>query len=373
MEAVHRVVKDARETMKNIRRVANDVRKAVNDAREVANDVPLTEVVRGDSNFFGRASITPRVRSHLARRSRKSPMNRPYSPSTLRIMEPGTPTPTAAPPHDPSRDPERGPFRVHHVHSGDRYELDRAHPVYCAPVGGDGSVTNLLGALVLASDAKVTQAGIDTGYALAEDTLRAPDIAIGNVPDAPGWVAGAPLLAVEYASRGQDEAHLQRRIGDLLAAGTTQVWVVRLLGERHVEVHTRDQPVRLARPGETLTAPEALREPVPVEALFDPEAAWKESLKHLLQRQGYESLGDVYNKGHDEGRDEARIEMVTEHFALRLGRELTDRERDTLARRLRAFGHTALTRVAFTHDAAQTAAWLDASDDALPVVSRTER
>ena len=300
-------------------------------------------------------------------------MNRPYTPSTLRIMEPATPTPTTAPPREPSHDPERGPFRVHHVRSGDRYELDRGHPVYCAPVGGDGSVTNLLGALVLASDAKVTQAGIDTGYALTDDTLRAPDIAIGNVPDAPGWVAGAPLLAVEYASRSQNEEHLQRRIRDLLAAGTTQVWVVRLLDERHVEVHTRDNPMRLARPGETLTAPEALREPVPVEALFDPEAAWKESLKHLLQRQGYDNLNDVYEKGRDEGRDEARAEMIREHFALRLGRELTDRERDTLARRLRTLGYAALTRVAFTHDAAQTTAWLDASDDALPVVSPIER
>ena len=291
-------------------------------------------------------------------------MNRPYSPSTLRIMEPGTPTSTT-PPHDPARDPERGPFRVQHVNSGDRYELDRGHPVYCAPVGGDGSVTNLLGALVLASDAKVTQAGIDTGYALGEDTLRAPDIAIGNVPDAPGWVAGTPTLAVEYASRGQNEAHLQRRITDLLAAGTTQVWVVRLLGERHVEVHTRDQPVRIARPGERLSAPEALREPVPVEALFDPEAAWRESLKHLLQREGYESLGDVYEKGRDKGYDEARVELIAEHFALRLGRALDARERDTLARRLGSLGHTALTRVAFTLDAAQTAAWLDAPDDAI--------
>ncbi len=301
-------------------------------------------------------------------------MNRPYSPSTLRIMEPGTPTPSTAPPHDPARDPERGPFRVQHVHSGDRYELDRGHPVYCAPVGGDGSVTNLLGALVLASDAKVTQAGIDTGYALTDDTLRAPDIAIGNVPDAPGWVAGSPMLAVEYASRGQNEEHLQRRIGDLLAAGTTQVWVVRLLGERHVEVHSRDQPVRIARPGERLSAPEALREPVPVEALFDPEAAWRESLKHLLQRQGYESLGEVYEKGRDKGRDEgydeARVELIAEHFALRLGRELDAHERDTLTRRIRSFGHTALTRIAFTLDAAQTAAWLAAPDDAIGSTDR---
>jgi Uma2 family endonuclease len=275
-------------------------------------------------------------------------------------MEPATPNPAAAPPHTPLPEAERGPFRVHHVRSGDRYELDRGHPVYCAPVGGDGSVTNLLGALVLASDAKVTQAGIDTGYALADDTLRAPDIAIGNVPDAPGWVAGAPLLAVEYASRSQNEEHLQRRIRDLLAAGTTQVWVVRLLGERHVEVHTRDNPMRLARPGETLTAPEALREPVPVEALFDPEAAWRESLKHLLQRKGYDSLDDVYKKGRDEGygkgHDEGRTEGARLHARASLVRVLTKRGL-TLSDAQRE-------RVAACDDLATLETWLDRALDA---------
>jgi Uma2 family endonuclease len=259
-------------------------------------------------------------------------------------MEPVTPNASAAPPHTPLPDSERGPFRVQHVRSGDRYELDRGHPVYCAPVGGDGSVTNLLGALVLASDAKVTQAGIDTGYALTDDTLRAPDIAIGNVPDTPGWVAGAPLLAVEYASRGQNEEHLQRRIRDLLAAGTTQVWVVRLLGERYIEVHTRDQPVRLARPGETLTAPEALQEPVPVEALFDPEAAWKESLKHLLQRKGYGSLDAVYNKGRTEGARASLQRVLTKR-----GLPLSDAQREPIAA---------------CEDLATLDAWLDRALDA---------
>ena len=40
-------------------------------------------------------------------------------------------------------------------------------------------------------------------------TLHAPDVAVGNVADEPGWVTGkAPPLAVEYADTGQDEAEL---------------------------------------------------------------------------------------------------------------------------------------------------------------------
>lgn len=39
-----------------------------------------------------------------------------------------------------------------------------------------------------------------------------PNIAVGNVPDDPGWVRGVPPLAVEYADVGQDEADLQSKI-----------------------------------------------------------------------------------------------------------------------------------------------------------------
>ncbi|HXU32848.1 MAG TPA: hypothetical protein VN851_19935, partial [Thermoanaerobaculia bacterium] len=57
-------------------------------------------------------------------------------------------------------------------------------------------------------------------YAPTPETLRAPDIAVGNVPNAPDWVQGAPPLAVEYADTGQDEKELAVKISELLAAGT---------------------------------------------------------------------------------------------------------------------------------------------------------
>ena len=72
--------------------------------------------------------------------------------------------------------------------------------------------------------------------------MRAPDIAVGNVPDEPVLVRGIPPLAVEYADVGQDEADLQAKIRTLLDAGTRFVWVVRLTGVRRVEVYQPGAP-----------------------------------------------------------------------------------------------------------------------------------
>jgi hypothetical protein len=121
-----------------------------------------------------------------------------------------------------------GPFRADQLRSGDPYELSAGHTVPCLPTGGRGSRTNLLGAQVLETDPAVESAGVDTGFTPAPDVLRAPDVAVGNVADAPGWVPGAPPLALEYADGGQDEAELTSKVRDLLSWGTRCVWVVRL-------------------------------------------------------------------------------------------------------------------------------------------------
>jgi hypothetical protein len=160
---------------------------------------------------------------------------------------------------------------------------------------------------VLASDPAVQDVGFDTGFSPSPDTLRAPDLSVGSIPDEPGWVQGAPPLAVEYADTGQDEADLKIKIRELLAAGTRHVWVVRLTGPRRVEVHEPGQGVRIARPGEMLEAPGILANPVPVEALYDGGAARGVILRNLLQRQGYASLEDVQA----EGLREAVIEVLT--------------------------------------------------------------
>jgi hypothetical protein len=205
-----------------------------------------------------------------------------------------------------------GPFVADQIRPGDRYELSDGHPLWCSPVGGRGAKASPVGAAVLGSDPAVESVGVDAGYTPTPGTLRAPDIAVGNVPDEPGWIAGSPLLAVEYADTGQDEDDLAVKIDELLAAGTRYLWVVRLVGPRRVEVHTPGQTVRMAYPGELLEAPGVLRNAVPVEALYDPEVGREVTLHHLLQRYGYESLDAVREEGRVEGKAEGKAEGRTE-------------------------------------------------------------
>ncbi|MFO0587186.1 MAG: hypothetical protein U0441_06600 [Polyangiaceae bacterium] len=214
----------------------------------------------------------------------------------------------------------QGPFRADQLHSGDEYELSRGHAIRCAPTGGAGSGSNQVGASVVGWDPQVTEVGVDTGYAPAPDMLRAPDVAVGNVPNKPGWVKGAPSLAIEYADVGQDEVALEEKIRDLLAFGTRYLWVVRLTGKRRVEVHEPGKKMQTAYPGEMLTAPGVLKNAVRVEALYDRDEAERATLVNLLQRRGYEDLEAVLAKGREEGRKEGREE------GLEKGREKGRRE-----------------------------------------------
>ena len=206
-----------------------------------------------------------------------------------------------------------GPFYADHLKSGDPYELANGHPVQCLPSGGRHAKTNLVGGLAVESDPEVESAGVDAGYAFTSKDLRAPDIAVGNVPDEPGWIQGVPPLAIEYADTGQNEDELQQKIIDLLAAGTRYVWVVRLSGPRRVEVYTpnNSRPARLM-PGQQLTAPGVLKNPVPVEALYDRDAAHNAALRNLLQRRGYEDLDAVLQEGRKEGMVRGRQENTLE-------------------------------------------------------------
>lgn len=116
----------------------------------------------------------------------------------------------------------RGPFRADQIRPGDPYELSDGHPIECMPGGGRNSRANLVGGLALGTDPDVEFAGFDTGFSPEPGMLRAPDLAIGNVPDTPGWVAGVPPLALKYADTGQEEAVLTQKIADLLGAGTSR-------------------------------------------------------------------------------------------------------------------------------------------------------
>ena len=213
----------------------------------------------------------------------------------------------------PQRQPgsPSGPFRADQLRDGDRYELSQGHPLYCAPAGPEHAIGNLTGAAVLGSDPAVEWAGIDAGFSPEPGMLRAPDVAVGAPPpNIRGWIAAAPPLALEYAGRGQDEADLQTKIAELIGHGTRLVWVARLTGPRRVEVYESGQPLRIAVPGEDLLAPGILRNPVPVESLFDRAAGARATLRNLLQRFGYADLEAVRAEGRDEGRAQAVLSLL---------------------------------------------------------------
>lgn len=189
------------------------------------------------------------------------------------------------------------------VREGDRYEVSDGHRIEMCPAGGRGGRANLVGASVLDTDPGVKSAAIDTGFTTHPKMLRAPDISVGTIPDAPGWVRGAPPLAVEYADTGQDEVQLQQKIKELSAASTVYVWVVRMQEPRRVEVYERGEHLRTVTKG-FLSAPGVLKNRVPVRALYDREAAHEATLRNLLQRKGYASLEDVEEKAARKGRRE---------------------------------------------------------------------
>lgn len=225
----------------------------------------------------------------------------------------------------------RGPFRADQLRSGDPYELSNGHPVLCLPKSSQRAKAVNVGASVLASDPAAQDVGVDVGFSPSPEVLRAPDVSVGEIPDQPGWVQGAPPLAVEYADTGQDEADLRIKIGELFNAGTRYVWMVRLTGPRRVEVHQPDQGVRIANPGEQLTAPGILANPVPVEALYDREAARQTIFRNLLQREGYSSLEDVRAEGEAQGEAQGLRDAVLEVLTAR-GLAVGDEIRTALGR-----------------------------------------
>jgi hypothetical protein len=190
------------------------------------------------------------------------------------------------------------------VREGDYFEVSNGHRVECCPAGGRGGRANLVGASVLDTDPAVKSAAIDTGFSPNPKILRAPDIAVGDIPDAPGWVRGAPPLAVEYADTGQDEVQLQKKIKELFAASTEYVWVVRMEGPRRVEIYKNGDRMRTVDHTGVLVAPGILKNPVPVAALYDRAAAHEATLRNLLQRKGYTSLEEIEEKAIKKGRRE---------------------------------------------------------------------
>lgn len=70
--------------------------------------------------------------------------------------------------------------------------------------------------------------------------------------------------------------------------------------------------MRTVLPGQTLSAPGVLENEVPVEALYDRDAAHEVALRNLLQRRGYESIEALREAGREEGREAGELTAARE-------------------------------------------------------------
>jgi hypothetical protein len=70
-------------------------------------------------------------------------------------------------------------------------------PRHCSPAVSRGGKAASVGNGVLASDPAVQDVGVNVDFSPSPNTLRAPDLSVGEMPDQSGWVEGAPPLAVE--------------------------------------------------------------------------------------------------------------------------------------------------------------------------------
>ena len=206
-----------------------------------------------------------------------------------------------------------GTHRASQVRDGERVELSDGRRVACMSSGGRHANANVLGGAVLASDpATKGRVGADIGVAFNNDrNLRAPDLATGVEPGF-GWQTSAPPLAVEYASVGQDEKELEKKIAELLELGTKILWVVHLTGPLRVDVHERGAAMRTVNAEAELVAPGILDNPVPVRALVEPDAAMAAVLRNFLKPHGARTLEELRATSEAKGKLEGKLEAFLE-------------------------------------------------------------
>jgi Uma2 family endonuclease len=100
----------------------------------------------------------------------------------------------------------------------------------------------------------------ESGYRLTPHTVRGPDVSFVRTSRLQGpdeYFNGAPDLAVEIVSPGDDASDLRQKIKQYLDAGTSVVWVV-YPRSRQIEIHTPGKTIRRVGVEDTLEAPELL-------------------------------------------------------------------------------------------------------------------
>jgi Uma2 family endonuclease len=118
-------------------------------------------------------------------------------------------------------------------------------------------------------------AGVEGGFILRRDPdrVRSPDVwflSHGRLKEVAreGFYEGAPDLAVEVVSPGEEAEAVLAKVLDYLGAGARAVWLV-YPELQAVEVYGRGGEGRLLRPGEVLEGGEALPGfRLPLKALF---------------------------------------------------------------------------------------------------------
>lgn len=100
----------------------------------------------------------------------------------------------------------------------------------------------------------------ESGYRLAPHTVRGPDVSFvrtSRLQDPDEYFDGAPDLAVEIVSPGDDASDLREKIKQYLDAGTSVVWVI-YPRSRQIEIHTPGKTIRRLGVEDTLESPELL-------------------------------------------------------------------------------------------------------------------
>jgi Uma2 family endonuclease len=100
----------------------------------------------------------------------------------------------------------------------------------------------------------------ESGYRLAPHTVRGPDVSFvrtSRLQDPDEYFDGAPDLAVEIVSPGDDASDLREKIKQYLDAETSVVWVV-YPRSRQIEIHTPDKTIRRLGVEDMLEAPKLL-------------------------------------------------------------------------------------------------------------------
>ncbi len=118
-----------------------------------------------------------------------------------------------------------------------RYELVQGEVVKLAPVNEQhgNAAFNISGAFHFYSRSHgIGRGAVETGYRLREnpDTVRGPDVSFNldsrprlTLPQ-PGFIPGAPDIAVEVVSPSNTLAEMERKVREYIEAGSLRVWLV---------------------------------------------------------------------------------------------------------------------------------------------------